>query len=381
MDFECSPQQRALYERIFRFARQELEAICAARGYDTLFGRDEMRLCGEHGLLGLCVPDAEGGGGRGLLDTALAMEALTLGAGDVGLGFAIAAHLFACCTPIAEFGNDKLRRRILPRLCSGEWIGANAITEEGAGSDVFAMTTTARREGDVYVLDGQKSFVTNAPMADVFVVFAKTNAAHGFLGITGFVVERGTPGLHIGPTLAKMGLSSIPASSIELRGCAVPMGNRIGEEGQGGVIFGRSMQWERAGLFAIWTGDMQRRLEQVIAHVKTRRQFGQRISKKQAVAHRIADMKLRLESSRLLWQRACFLLDRGTASALDVSMAKIAVSEAAIASSIDAIQLFGSKGYLQPSGVERALRDAMAATIASGTSEVQRDIIARDLGL
>ncbi|WP_394833372.1 acyl-CoA dehydrogenase family protein [Pendulispora rubella] len=381
MDFEWSAQQRALRDRVLQVARERVEPVCVERGYDAHFTRDEMRLCGEHGLLGLCIPSADGGGGHGLLDTACALEALTLGCGDVGLGFAIAAHLFACSTPIAEFGSEKLRQRVLPRLGSGEWIGANAITEEGAGSDVFAMTSSARRDGDFYVLDGAKSFVTNAPIADVFVVFAKTDPSRGFLGISAFAVERDTPGLFIGPGLAKMGLSSIPASGIDLRNCRVPAGHRIGDEGQGGVIFGRSMLWERAGLFAIWTGDMQRRLAQAIEHVRTRRQFGQRLSKKQSVAHRIADMKLRLESSRLSWQRACWMVDRRTATALDAAMAKVAVSEAAVASSMDVIQLFGSKGYLQPGGIERALRDAMAATIASGTSEMQRDIIASELGL
>lgn len=381
MDFEWSAEQKALHQRILDAARRELEPAVAERGHDTPIRPEELRRCGELGLLGLCVPSAHGGGGHALLDTAYAIEALALGSGDVGLAFAIAAHLFACCMPIAELGSSELRQRVLPRLCAGAWVGANAITEDGAGSDVFALEAQARRDGDAYVISGAKSFVTNGPIADLFLIYAKTNPAHGFLGISAFVVERDTPGLVVGPPLAKMGLSSTPASVVHLEDCRVPAESRLGEEGQGGLLFNRSMQWERAGLFAAWTGDMQRRLEQVIEHARTRRQFGQRIGKKQAVAHRIADMKLRLESARLLWQRACWLLDRGAAGDLDIAMAKLAVSEAAVQSGIDSIQLFGGRGYLQDHGMERALRDAMAATIASGTSEMLRDIIARELGL
>lgn len=380
MEFEWSAEEQALREEVLALGRGELGEAAKARG-DRPAGREELRRHGELGLLGLCVPREYDGGGRSLLATAGALECLTFGTGDVGVAFAIGAHLFAGCVPIAEFAGEGLRARVLPRLARGEWIAANAITEEGAGSDVHALAATARREGDAYVLDGVKSFVTNAPQADVFVVYAKTRPEHGFLGISGFVVERDRPGLRVGAPLEKVGLRSVEAAPIELVGCRVPVENLLGEEGQGGPIFGRSMQVERAGLAAVWTGDMARRLAEAIAHARTRRQFGKPLAKQQAVAHKLADMKLRLEASRLLWQRACWLIDRGRASGLDVSLAKLAAGEAAVQSGRDVLELFGGRGYLVEHGVERHLRDALAAGVASGTAAVQRDIIARELGL
>ena len=381
MDFEWTTRQQEVRAQVLEFARTELAASVRERGVDRPATASELRRCGERGLLGLCLAEEFGGGGHSLLTTAAALEALTLGSGDAGLSFAIGAHLFAGCVPIAEFSAAELRARVLPRLARGEWLAANAITEDGAGSDVHALAATARRDGDDYVLSGAKSFVTNAPTADLFVVYAKTAPAHGFLGISAFVVERGRPGLRVGPPLDKLGLRSAGAAPLELVDCRVPAANRIGEEGQGGPIFGRSMQVERAGLSAVWTGDMERRLSEALAHARSRRQFGKPLGKHQAVAHRLADMKLRLESGRLLWQRACWGLDRGHASALDVSLAKLAVGEAAAQSGRDVVELFGGRGYLVDFGVERHLRDAIAATIASGTSAMQRDIIARELGL
>jgi len=381
MDFDWTSNQHAILEQVLAHARGELAAAVRARGVDHPVTAAELRRCGALGLLGLCLAREYGGGEHSLLTTAGALEALTLGSGDAGLSFVIGAHLFAGCVPIAEFGAPELRARVLPRLARGEWLAANAITEDGAGSDVHALAATARRDGDDYVLAGAKSFVTSAPMADLFVVYAKTQPAHGFLGISAFVVERDRPGLHVGPALDKLGLRSVGAASLELVDCRVPAANRIGEEGQGGPIFARSMQVERAGLSAVWTGDMARRLDEALAHARTRRQFGKPIGKHQAVAHRLADMKLRLESGRLLWQRACWRLDRGHASPLDVSLAKLAVSEAAVQSGRDAVELFGARGYLVDFGIERHLRDAIASTIVSGTSAMQRDIIARELGL
>lgn len=381
MDFEWTGSQIEMQAQVLAFARGELSAAVRARGVDQPVGADELRRCGEHGLLGLGVAAEHGGGGHSLLTTAGALEALTFGCGDVGLAFTIGAHLFACCAPIAEFGAPDLRARVLPRLARGEQLAANAITEEGAGSDVHALAATARRDGDDYVLAGAKSFVTNAPNADIFLVYAKTEPAHGFLGISAFVVERDRPGLRVGPPLDKLGLRSARAAPVELVDCRVPAANRVGDEGQGGPIFARSMQVERAGLAAVWTGDMARRLAEAVEHARTRRQFGKPLGKHQAVAHRLADMKLRLESGRLLWQRACWLIDQDRATPLDVSLAKLAVGEAAVQSGRDIVDLFGARGFLVEHGVERHLRDAIAATIASGTAAMQRDIIARELGL
>ncbi|HWO22078.1 MAG TPA: acyl-CoA dehydrogenase family protein [Kofleriaceae bacterium] len=380
MDFAWSETQTALYDRTLAFA-QTLGGDIRTRDREHAFSRAEWQRCGEFGLLGLSVPEAFGGMGLGALSTARAVEAFGRGCRDTGLVFAAAAHLFACVMPIFDHGDDALRRRLLPALCSGERIGANAITEAEAGSDVHALKTTARRDGDGYVLDGTKSYVTNAEVADVFVVYATTNPAHGYLGLSAFVVERGAPGLVIGKPFDKIGLTTTSISSIYLDGCRVRDADRLGAEGQGAIVFRSSMEWERACLFAAYVGVMERQLEQVVEHARTRRQFGKPIGHNQAVSHKIADMKLRLESARLLLYRACWARDQGQDATAAISMAKLAVSEAAVQNGLDAIQLHGGSGVLREYDVERMLRDAVPSTIFSGTSELQRTLIAKSLGL
>ena len=381
MDFSWSVDQERLWRRVLDETRTKLQPHVARRGYDRLFGYEEWRRCGQIGLLGLSVPSHYGGLGLDRLTTARLMEAFGLGCEDMGLVFASGAHLFACVMPILEYGSDALKERMLPRLCSGEWIGANAITEAEAGSDVFSLQTRAVREGDTYILDGTKTFVTNGPVADLIVVYATVNPAHGFLGITAFAVERKTAGLIAESPFDKMGLTSIPAGVVRLEACRVPATHRLGAEGQGGMVFNQSMQWERLGLFAGYLGMMERQLDAVVDHATRRRQFRKRIGKYQAVSHRIANMKLRLETARLLLYRGCWRLDQGQGSALDASLAKLAVSEASVLSSLDAIQIFGGAGFMTTAGIERGLRDAVAGTIASGTSEMQRQVIAKELGL
>jgi alkylation response protein AidB-like acyl-CoA dehydrogenase len=296
--------------------------------------------------------------------------------------FSACAHLFACAKPIELFADDPLKALVLPRLASGQWIGANAITEAEAGSDVFALRTTARRDGDGYVLNGAKSYVTNGPVADVFLVYASTDLEHGYLGVSAFVVERDTPGLQIGRALDKLGLSTSPVCSIYLEDCRVPGRNLVGREGIGGRIFEASMRWERGCLFASYLGLMQRQLDVSLRYARERRQGKRPIGGYQAISHRLVDMKLRLEAARMLLYRACWLADRDAAEAGQaIALAKLALSEAAVQSSLDAIQIHGAIGLARDAGVERALRDALPARIFSGTSEIQRNIAARNMGL
>ncbi|HEY1348891.1 MAG TPA: acyl-CoA dehydrogenase family protein, partial [Ktedonobacteraceae bacterium] len=315
------------------------------------------------------------------VSTARAIEAFGYACTDMGLVFSVAAHLFACATPIAEYGSRALQARVLPGLVAGELVGANAITEQEAGSDVCALKTTAVHEGRSYILQGRKSYVSNGPLADLFVVYATTNPAHGYLGISAFVLERETPGLLIGQPFEKMGLTSTPACELSFEGCPIPETSRLGAEGQGARIFQHSMQWERSCLFASYIGQMERQLEHCIAYARERRQFGKPLGRHQAIAHRLSDMKLRLEGARLLLYRACWLLDQGKDANMEISLAKLAVSEAAIQGGLDAIQIHGANGFSRTYGVEQMLRDAIPGTIFSGTSEIQRDLIARELGL
>lgn len=377
MDFGWTKTQEELYARVLALAKEKLSGLTKEWEMTQSF----WHLCGELGILGLCVPKRYGGMGLDALTTTRVIEAFGRGCEDMGLVFSTLAHLFACIMPIFEYGTEPLKKAILPRLCSGEWKGANAITEKEAGSDVFALKTKAVRDGKSYVLTGHKTYVTNGPVADLFVVYASTNPAYGYLGITAFVVEKNTPGVIVGEPFRKMGLESATASSVYFEDCYVPEGNRLANEGQGAQVFQSSMQWERACLFAAYVGMMDRQLEQTIAYASSRRQFSRAISKNQAISHRIVNMKLRLESARLLLYRACWLFDQGKSSVLDVSMSKLAISEAAIQSSLDAIQIHGGIGFMTEFGIEQGLRDAIPSTIFSGTSEMQRDLIARELGL
>ncbi|MFL5654924.1 MAG: acyl-CoA dehydrogenase family protein [Ktedonobacteraceae bacterium] len=379
MEFAWTKEQDELYNRILLLTQEKLNNKDPKQS--QYWTRAQWRLCGELGLLGLCVPERYQGDGFDALTTARAIEAFGRGCEDMGLVFSVAAHLFACTMPIVEYGSEEIKDELLPRLCSGEQIGANAITESDAGSDVFALKTHAVRDRESYILTGTKSYVTNGPIADFLVTYASTKPAHGYLGITGFVVKKGSPGLSVSEPFSKMGLTSTPACQVYLVECRVPVINRLGREGQGAQIFKRSMQWERSCLFASYLGMMERQLEQTTTYAQKRRQFGKSISKNQAIAHRLANMKHRLEAARLLLYRACWLLDQDKDATLAISLAKLAVSEAAIQGGLDAIQIHGAIGFGCEFGIERMLRDAIASTIFSGTSEMQRDIIANELGL
>jgi L-prolyl-PCP dehydrogenase len=358
----------------------------ARQGSEEHYRREDWLRLGELGLLGLCIPARYGGGGFGALDTALRVVAFGRGCTDTGLVFASCAHQFACAVPVAEFGREELRSRLLPRMCAGEFIAGNAMTEAGAGSDVSRLAVTATAVPGGYLLNGQKSFVSNGPVADVYVTYATTDPSAGHLGVTGFVVERTTAGrtttgLTAGEPFEKMGLSSVPAGTVSFDDCFVADTHVLGEPGQGGAIFQHSMSWERSCLFAGYVGLLDRLIDLCVTHARTRTQFGQRIGAFQSVANRIVDMKLRAESARLLLYRACWELDQGTRSPMNVALAKLAVSESVVASALEAVALFGAAGYLREHGIERVLRDAIPSTIFSGTSDIQRIIVARELGL
>jgi L-prolyl-PCP dehydrogenase len=381
MDFAWTPAQAEFYDGVLRFAREKLNRGAVERDRERRFAHDEWRLCGDFGLLGLCIPTEYGGMGLDHLSTARALEALGRGCEDMGLAFAIAAHQLAVAQPIAEGGSEELKRAVLPRMCSGEWIGANAITEAEAGSDVFALKTRSERSGDSYLLSGTKSFASNGPVAEIFLVYAMTEPERGYLGIDAFVVHRGAAGLTVGQSIDKMGLHGCPASSVYMDGVEVSVADRVGPSCGGAAIFTGSMMWERSCLFASYVGMMERQLERVVEYAADRKQNRRSIGRNQAVSHRAANMKLRLESARLLLYRACWLRDQGQDATTEVALAKLAVSEAAIQSSLDAVQIFGATGYSSELGVERMVRDAVPSTIFSGTSEIQRNLIAARLGL
>ncbi|MEU7043571.1 acyl-CoA dehydrogenase family protein [Streptomyces varsoviensis] len=353
----------------------------AGRPLREPFARTDWAALGRMGLLGACLPDKYGGAALGALDTARLYEALGEGCEDTGLVFAASAHLFACAVPLDRFGSDDLKSRWLPGMCSGEVVAGNAMTEDEAGSDVSRLRTTAVPVAGGHVLNGRKSFVSNGPAADVFVTYATTDPEAGHLGQTAFVVPADAPGVRAGQPFDKMGLRSTPASAVTFADCFVPDASVLGAPGMGATVFQHSMGWERACLFAGYVGMMARLVERASEHARSRRQFGRRLTGFQAVSHRIVDMAMRLESARLLLYRACWEMDQGRPARLAVALSKLAASEGAVANALDAVRICGGRGYLTEFGVEAELRDAVPSLLFSGTSEIQKELAAKELGL
>lgn len=381
MDFSWSDEQVRLRDSIVEFARKSLGANLTERDRASEFSIEDWRKCADFGILGLATPDEFGGFGHDPLTAILAMEGLGYACEDNGLIFALNAQMWSVQAPILRFGSPAQRDRYLLGLVSGQFIGAHAMTEPDSGSDSFSLSTTAVRRGDHYVLNGVKTFSSSAPVADVFLVFATVQRSRGFLGLTAFILEKGTRGLSVSRPIEKMGLRTSPMGEVILEDCVVPVETRLGAEGNGGTIFKHSMGWERCCILASCVGTMQRQLERCIAYAKTRSQFGKPISTYQAISHRLVDMKVRLDAARLLLYRAGWLRSRGEQAIEEVAMAKLYLSEAFVQSSLDAIQIHGGYGYTTEFGIERDLRDAVGSRIYSGTSEIQKELIARALGL
>ncbi|MBL8484582.1 MAG: acyl-CoA dehydrogenase family protein [Rhodocyclaceae bacterium] len=382
MDFGLSEEQRLLRDNIVKFARGVLCEGAGARDRDQVFSRDLWRRCAEIGIQGLPAPADYGGSGLDALSCAVALEALGYGCSDGGLTFSLCAHILACVVPITRHGSDEQKRRYLPGLCDGSFVGAHAITEPGSGSDTFSMRTRAERQNGGWRLNGTKTFISNGPVADVAIVFAVTDAAKGFQGgITAFVIDRETRGFSAGQKFEKMGLRSSPVGELALDDVFLPDTAVLGQVGGGSAVFATAMDWERSLLVAAHVGAMERVMETSINYARTRRQFGQSIGKFQAVAHKIADMKVQLDAARLLTWRAAWRLENARTASMEAAIAKLFASEALLKTTLDAVQVHGGYGFMVEYEVERALRDAVGSTIYSGTSEMQRNIIARWLGL
>lgn len=382
MDLNLSADDLDLRERIVRFAQDELSPGAADRDRIHQFSRDLWDKCGTMGLTGLPVSEIHGGSALSPLSCAVALEALGYGCTDGGLAFSVCAHLLACVVPIWKHGSDSMKQKYLPDLCTGKLIAVNAMTEPQTGSDPFGMAARADRQGGGYRIRGTKMFCSNGPVADIAVVYAATDKSKGYHGgISAFLIPTDTPGFSVGQTFEKMGLRTSPISELVLDDVFVPDENVIGRPGGGGPVFAESMDWERALLGACHLGTMQRVLEGAVRHARTRKQFGQLIGKNQAVSHKIVDMKVRLEAAKWLTYRAASALEVSREASLHAAIAKLYASEAFVESARTAVQVMGGYGYMVESEVERVLRDAIGSTIYSGTSEMQRNIIARWLGM
>jgi alkylation response protein AidB-like acyl-CoA dehydrogenase len=381
MDFSWTDEQLSLKNAVVEFAKRELNEDLIASDRQGEFSRNKWEKCARFGIQGLPIAEEYGGAGVDILSTMLAMEGLGYGCRDNGLVFALNAQLWSVQLPIVTFGTEIQKQTYLPRLCNGELIGAHGMTEPDSGSDAYKLRTLAKREKNGYVLNGTKTFVTNAPVADLAVVFATLDPTQGLGGITAFLVENGTPGFSVGRDIEKMGLRTAPMSEVILQDCYIPEQNRLGPEGAGASIFNSSMEWERSCILASHVGAMQRQLETSIKYARERRQVGQPIGNFQSVSNRIADMQVRLETARLILSKVAWLKKTGKPAVMEAAIAKLYLSEAFVASSMDAVRIHGGYGYTTEFEIERDLRDAVGGTLYSGTSDIQRMIIARWLGL
>jgi alkylation response protein AidB-like acyl-CoA dehydrogenase len=381
LNFELTPEQQILQTAAIEFARRELTQDIVRRDAEQIFSRDAWAKCASFGVQGMPIPKEYGGGGQDPITTIAVMEGLGYGGFDQGLLFSINAHMWTNSIPLLKYGTLEQKKKYLPALCDGTLIGANGASEPMAGSDIFAMQTRVTKDGSDYVLDGMKVFVTNAPVADLFVLYGTLDPHLGATGICAFVIEKGTPGLSAGKTKDKLGLRTALMAELTLDNCHVPGTALLGREGRGAEVFNCSMAWERACILATCLGTMRRQLERCMEHARKRRQFGRPIGKFQSLANRIVDMKLRYETSRLLIYKVGWLMLANKSADMDAAMAKLYVSESFVKSCLDAIQVHGGAGFLSELEFERDLRDSVGSTLYSGTSEIQRNVVARGLRL
>jgi alkylation response protein AidB-like acyl-CoA dehydrogenase len=383
MDFAWNATQQSWHDRAVQFARSHL-ADPEARERDRQggFWRQGWNHCAEFGAQGLPIPEAYGGQGQDPLTTIAAMEGLGYACNDNGLMFTLNASLWTVSLPILEFGTEDQKRRWLPSLCNGQWVGANAASEPESGSDIFSMTTQAVRDGDGWVLNGRKIWITGGSVADLLVVFATTNPAKGVLGVTCFVLPTTTPGFRVEREIPKMGMRTAPMGELVFENCRISGDALLGREGRGSRIFNAALEWERGAILAFALGAMRRQLEECVSFARKREQFGKAVGKFQSVSNRIVDMTVRLETSRMLVQKFAWKKTTGVKEATtEASMAKLHVTESFLANSLDAVRIYGAQGYIEDSLHERDLRDAIAGPIFSGTNDIQRNILAQQLRL
>lgn len=375
MEFGWSEEQLALRNEAATFAQEVLHNFDGVK--EPSFSRELWQRAADFGVQGSFVDPELGGRGRDVLTTILLLEGIGYGCRDNGFTLGLNGHMWAVMEPILRFGTDAQREQYLPGLCNGQLIGAHAMTEAESGSDAFSLSTRAKRVKGGYVLDGHKVYIGLGPVCDIALVFASTSPADREWGLSAFIVDASRKGFDAGPAQKKMGVNGSAMGEVTLSECFVPEENRLGAEGAGASIFNHSMEWERSFIFTSHVGAMERQLDDAIAYADKRRVFGRKIDEFQSVSNRIADMKLRLETAKLLLYRCAWLKNTDQPIALDAALTKLHLSESFVASSIDTVRVHGAVGYMSEHGVERDLRDAMGGIIYSGTSDIQRQLIAK----
>jgi alkylation response protein AidB-like acyl-CoA dehydrogenase len=378
MDFAFSREQVMFKKEVIRFAKKEIVPRVQEHDLKGEFDFTSFRKMGDFGILGLHFPEELGGGGADVVTTVLAGEALGEAGVDGGLTLAYGAHSFLCADTIFRHGTDAQRKHYIPKLASGEWIGCMGLSEPDAGSDVASMSTTATRQGDSYLLNGTKMWITNGPIADVAVVYAKTDPDQQHAGISAFIIDKGTPGFSAGPPLIKMGVRTSKTSELVLNNCVIPADNLLGNEGEGFLMAMQTVEWDRSALLAPFVGSTTYLVKKCADYAKGRVQFGKPIGHFQAIKRKLADMRIFGEAARALVYRIAWCKDQGRPlNHLEAAVAKLFIGDWSLPVTNDAVTLHGGYGYTHEFDVERIFRDTRLAPIGGGTSEVQKMIISR----
>lgn len=385
MDFSWPDEYLDYRQTIVDFARAELNHDVAERNELQQFSRALWKRCADFGIQSLAAPLAYGGQleevdfPRALL----AMEGLGYACLDNGLPFGLNAQMWTVQMPVAQFGTQEQKETYLRGMVNGELIGAHALTEPEAGSDVMSMRLEAKKTEGGYLLNGSKRLITLGPVADFVLVFANARPAMGKWGVSAFLIDRGTPGFTQSEKIGKMGMRSIPIGELAFNDCFVPASAMLGSEGSGFAIVNHSLEYDRCAILASQLGAMERQLEDSVAFAKQREQFGQPISQFQSVSNRLVDMKMRIEMARLLLHKTAWLKQRGKPALMEAAMLKLYLSEAFVTSSLDAMRTRGGMSYLTATegGYEQNMRDAIGGILYAGTSDIQRNIIAKLMGL
>ena len=378
MDFRLTEEQEFIKQAARDFAQSEIKPGAGERDEKAEFPSEIIKSMGELGFMGIAIPEELGGAGTSNISYVLALEEISKA--DAGVGVVMSVNNSLCCDPLYHFGNDYIQQSYLTKLASGEWLGSYALTEPGAGSDAGSLSTTAVKDGNEYVLNGTKAFITNGDSCDLTIVYAKTDQdAPSGKGISAFVVEKGTPGFSVGKHEDKLGIRSSDCVSLIFEDCRVPADNIIGEEGQGFKVALATLDVGRIGIDAQALGIGQASLEESLSYSSERVQFGKPIAAFQAIQWKIADMAMEISGARLLLLHAAWMRDEGMRHTLESSMGKLFASETAMRAALQAVQIHGGYGYIKEYPVERHMRDAKITEIYEGTSEVQRIVIARNL--
>jgi acyl-CoA dehydrogenase len=378
MELVFTEEQKMMQKMVRDFAEKEIAPIVEEMEETDRFPREVIKRMGELGLMGIPIPEAYGGAEMDYTSYIIAIHELSKVSATVGV--ILSVHTSVGTLPILAFGTEEQKKRYIPKLATGEYLGAFALTEPSSGSDASSMKTRAIRDGDHYILNGSKIFITNGGEADTYVAFARTNPDEkGSKGVTAFIIERDMPGFSVGKKEKKMGLNGSNTVEIIFEDCRVPVVNRLGEEGQGFKIAMANLESGRIGIAAQSLGIAEAALNYATAYAKERHQFGKPIGQNQGLGFKLADMATEVEAAKLLTYRAADLKNHGIPCMQEVSMAKLFASKAAVKASIEAVQVYGGYGYTKDYPVERLFRDAKVCEIYEGTSEIQKIVISRNL--